>query len=110
MTWDGVRLEIARESADDQNRQSPHDIVRRRKIKNVEGITGRPLIVYAASFTESDKAVRVGPGIQIELGDKTGFDQATSDIPPGPIDVIASQPRRLACGNRIPRPSIEKKT
>lgn len=92
MTWDGVRLEIARERADVQGPQSPHDIVRRRKIKNVEDVTGRPLIVYAASFTESDKAVRVGPGIQIELGDKTGFDQATSDIPPGPLDVLLHSP------------------
>ena len=92
MTWDAVRLEIAGEPLDRQLGQSPHDIVRRRKIKNVEDITGRPLVVYAVAFTESDRAVRVGPGIQIELGDKTGFDQATSDIPPGPLDVLLHSP------------------
>ena len=92
MTWDDVRLEISRERTDDQNRQSPHDIVRRRKIQNVEAITGRPLIIYAVSFTESDKAIRVGSGIQIELGDKTGFDQAISDIPPGQLDILLHSP------------------
>ena len=92
MTWDSIRLEIERQRPDKDRVQGPHDIVRRRKIRDIENITNRPLIIYATAFTESDKAARAGPGIQIELGDKTGFDQATSDIPSGPLDILLHSP------------------
>ena len=91
-TWDDVRKEVLAETPDQQSGQSGPDLVRRRKIRQVEAITGIPLVVYAVDFINDEKAARVGAGLQIDLNDKTGFNQATSDIPPGPLDVILHSP------------------
>ena len=91
-TWDGVLQEVVSETPDPSTGQSGPDRVRRRKIRQVEAITGIPLVVYAVNFIDTSKAVSIGAGLQIDLNDKTGFNQATSDIPPGPVDVILHSP------------------
>ena len=91
-TWDEVRKEILAESRDESTGESAPDVVRRRKIQRVEEITETPLVVYAVSFIDDSKAARVGAGLQIDLADKTGFNQATSDVPPGPLDVLLHSP------------------
>lgn len=90
MTWDDVRLEIA--NARDRADQSGYDLVRRAKVAAAERISDIPLMVYAADFTSTDRAGANGPSVQIELDDKTGILQATSDIPDGPLDVLIHSP------------------
>ena len=90
MTWDDVRLEVANER--DKADQSACDLVRRAKIVAAERISGIPLVIYAADFTSTDRAGANGPSVQIELDDKTGILQATSDIPDGPLDVLIHSP------------------
>ncbi len=91
-TWDDVRKEVLAENRDGGTGESGPDVVRRRKILRVEQITEVPLVVYASCFIDDTKAARVGAALQIDLSDKTGFNQATSDIPDGPLDVILHSP------------------
>ena len=87
MTWDSIRLEIASAS---QRKGSPqHDSTRRAKIAAVEKLSGIPLVIYASEFT---KGMRNGADVQINADDKTGFLQALSDIPDGPLDVLLHSP------------------
>ena len=58
----------------------------------VEDLTNRPLIIYASDFTDDEKATRIGSGLAIDLNDKTGFTQALSDIPSGPLDILLHSP------------------
>ena len=90
MTWDEIRVEIV--EASQTLGVAQHDNIRRDKIAAVEKISGVPLIVYASDFTDIDRAARNGAGLQIQLQDKTGFLQATSDIPDGPLDVLLHSP------------------
>ncbi len=41
---------------------------------------------------DDDRAAQYGAGLQIDLGDKTGFLQALSDIEDGPLDVLIHSP------------------
>ena len=91
-TWDDVLKEVVAETPDPLSGQSGPDLVRRRKILKVESISGIPLVVYAVNFVDAAKAANIGAGLQIDLNDKTGFHQATSDIPPGPVDVLLHSP------------------
>lgn len=91
MTWDHVRKEI--EQARDGGNTTPDDTVRRAKIAHAEGVSGIPLIIYVAAFTDEGRATQYGAGLQIDLNDKTGFEQAVSDIPAGgPLDVLVHSP------------------
>ena len=87
MSWDRVRKEIANTPGPAQ-----HDQTRRKKIAAVERITKVPLIVYAADFTDSVRAAQYGAGLQIDMGDKTGFMQALSDVEHGPVDILLHSP------------------
>ena len=90
MTWNDVRTEINERQP--QGESSQYDLVRREKIVDVEKISSIPLIIYATDFTDEGRAAHYGAGLQIDLGDKTGFSQATSDIPDGPLDVLIQSP------------------
>lgn len=85
MNWNQIRDEIA--STNPDGGSSPFDIVRRAKISAAEKISGIPLIIYAADFTDEGRAPQYIGGLQIDLADKTGFLQAISDIESGPLDV-----------------------
>ena len=90
MTWNDVREEInARGSIGES---SQFDLVRREKVTAVENISGIPLVIYATDFTDETRAAQYGAGLQIDLGDKTGFSQASSDIPDGHLDVLIQSP------------------
>ena len=90
MTWDSIRLEIVQAG---QAKGVPQpDSIRRSKIAAVERISGIPLVIYAADFTNASKAGRNGPVVQIDADDKTGFLQALSDIQNGPLDVLLHSP------------------
>ena len=90
MTWNDVREEIA--STSPEGKASPYDVVRRAKVAAAEAISGIPLIIYAADFMDEGRAAQYAGGLQIDLGDKTGFLQATSDIKAGPLDVLVHSP------------------
>lgn len=91
-TWDEVRLEIERRTREARG-VGQQDVVRREKIQQVEGVTGRPLIVYATDFLDQIKVGIVGlSGVSIDLDDKKAFIQATSDISPGPLDILLHSP------------------
>ena len=91
MSWDQVRLEI--QLSRDGGNQTPDDTVRRAKIAHAQGVSGIPLIIYAAAFTDETRAAQYGVGLQIDLNDKTGFDHALSDLPAtGPLDVLIHSP------------------
>jgi len=89
-TWDSVRVEV--DNLRKSGSKNADDLVRRAKIAKVETLTHRPLVVYASDFTDDDKAARVGAGLGIDLNDKTGFTQALSDIPAGPLDILLHSP------------------
>ena len=90
MTWNDIRTEINERQP--EGGSSKHDLVRREKVIDVEKISGIPLVIYATDFTDENRAAQYGAGIQIDLGDKTGFSQALSDIRDGPLDVLIHSP------------------
>ena len=88
MTWDSIRLEIVQAG---QAKDVPQpDSIRRSKIAAVERISGIPLVIYAADFTNASRLGRNGPLVQIDADDKTGFLQALSDIQNGAARCVAS--------------------
>ena len=90
MTWNDVREEI--DARKRKGASSAYDLVRREKVIAVQKISDIPLVIYATDFTDEGRAAHYGVGLQIDLGDKTGFSQATSDIPDGPLDVLIQSP------------------
>ena len=90
MTWNDIREEI--DAREPEGGSSKYDLVRREKVIAVEKISDIPLVIYATDFTDEGRAAQYGAGIQIDLGDKTGFSQALSDIPDGPLDVLIHSP------------------
>jgi hypothetical protein len=90
VTWNDVRIEIA--EAGQREGRPQHDPIRRAKIAAAEKISGIPLVIYAADFTDAGRAGQNGPGVQIHIDDKTGFLQALSDIGDGPLDVLLHSP------------------
>ena len=91
MTWIDIKEEIA--ARENQKRKGDaQDEIRRKKISAVEQISGIPLVIYATAFTNEEKAAQYGAGTQIDLDDKTGFLEAISSIPDGPLDVLIHSP------------------
>lgn len=77
------------------NQADAIDVVRRRKMKAVQEITGRPLIVYAADFIAPNpiKAQITSNLTIISLADKDGFDEVTRNLPRGSeVDVLLHSP------------------
>lgn len=91
-SWNSINDEISRLS---QDRPDAFDIVRRQKMKAVEEITERPLIVYATDFITPNplKAQLAGNLMSISLADKDGFDEVTRNLPNNSkIDVLLHSP------------------
>ncbi len=89
-SWKSIQEEIAR-----LNRPDALDVVRREKMKAVQEITGRSLIVYATDFITPNplKAQFTGNLISISLADKDGFDEVTRNLSRGSqIDVLLHSP------------------
>jgi len=89
-SWDSIQDEIV-----SQNRPDAIDFVRRQKMKAVQKITGRPLVVYASDFITPNplKAQFAGNAMMLSLADKDGFDEVTRNLPHGtPIDILLHSP------------------
>ena len=88
--WNSILEEIV-----SLNRPDAFDIVRRQKMKAVQEITGRPLIIYASDFITPNplKAQFVGNQMLISLADKDGFDEVTRNLPKDEkIDILLHSP------------------
>lgn len=68
------------------------DTVRRERIRKVEAITGRPLIVYASDFINREKAAASRGGISIDGNDKIGFTEVTNNIEGEDLDILIHSP------------------
>ncbi len=89
-SWNSILEEIV-----SLNRPDAQDVIRRQKMKAVEKITGRPLIIYASDFITPSplKAQFAGNLMLISLADKDGFDEVTRNLPHGtPIDILLHSP------------------
>src|SRR4051812_2425138 len=89
-SWNSIVEEITK-----LNRSDAYDVVRRSKMKAVQEITKRPLIVYATDFISPNpiKAQRAGNLMSISLADKDGFDEVTRNLPKNAeIDILLHSP------------------
>src|SRR5258708_23618682 len=92
-SWNSINDEIV--SLQNQKRPEAFDIVRRKKMKAVQEVTGRPLIVYATDFItpSPSKAQAAGNLMSISLADKDGFDEVTRNLPKdSKIDILLHSP------------------
>lgn len=83
------------EEAISLNRPDAFDIVRRQKIRSIQEITGRPLIVYATDFIAPSpiKEQFIRNLTIISLADKDGFDEVSRNIPRGSeVDILLHSP------------------
>lgn len=71
------------------------DALRRKKLKQMEEHTNRPVLVYAVDFL-NDKVKQVGAaGVQIDFFDKHGFFEITDQISDPAVDIIIHSPGGL---------------
>jgi hypothetical protein len=92
-SWNSINEEIV--SLINQNRSDAYDVVRRKKMKDVQDITERPLIVYATDFITPSplKSQAAGNLMSISLADKDGFDEVTRNLPKdSKIDILLHSP------------------
>jgi hypothetical protein len=77
------------------------DFLRRKKLRELETYTGRPVVLYAADFLNTEKAKQVGAEIQIDFSDKHGLFEAINNI--SDRVVISSSTHRAGCPTRPSR-------
>ena len=75
-----------------EERKNDFDGVRRERIRRVEEITGRPLVIYATDFLNRDKATAARGEVTIDGKDKTGFDEVTTNIASKNLDILIHSP------------------
>ncbi|MCJ7678115.1 MAG: hypothetical protein MUO35_10390 [Anaerolineales bacterium] len=76
-----------------ESRNNDFDAVRRERIRAVEAITGRPLIVYASAFLNRAKVQASGGEVGIDGNDKLAFDEVIADLPrDNGLDVLLHSP------------------
>lgn len=68
------------------------DVVRRKKLTELEAHTKRPVLVYAVDFLNTSKVRAAGEHIQIELSDKDGLFEITNALTDNGVDVILHSP------------------
>jgi len=83
--WIETKQEIERRGSD-------YDGVRRERIREVERITGRPLVIYATAFLQTDKVAVVAGEVGIDNYDPIGFDEVIGPIEGDSLDVLLHSP------------------
>jgi hypothetical protein len=83
--WIEVKNEIV-------NRNYDYDGVRREKIKAVEIITNRPLVIYSTAFLEGPKVEASRGEVQIDRMDSIGFNEVINRITGKELDVLIHSP------------------
>ena len=89
-SWNSILDEIV-----SLRRADSFDIVRRQKLKALQEITGRPLIIYATDFITPNplKAQFTASFMSISLADKDGLDEVTRNLPQhSPVDIVLHSP------------------
>ena len=82
--WNEIKKEI-------DNRKDV-DGPRREKIRLVEEITGRPLIVYASAFLDESKVAIAKGELSIVGADKVGFTEVLEQIEGDSLDILIHSP------------------
>jgi hypothetical protein len=83
--WIQTKEEIVKRGKD-------YDGVRRDRIRAVENISNRPLVIYATAFLERDKVVASQGEVGIDNYDPVGFDEVISAITGDNLDVLLHSP------------------
>jgi len=96
-SWQDIQKEIEEaqkeiEQTPEERRESGFDIVRRKKYRNLQEITGRPLLVYATAFYHPLKARLATELLSLNLWDKEGFDEIIRDIKSPEVDIFVHSP------------------
>ena len=73
------------------NPSSPHDILRRKYLKELSQRTGRATVVYASAWTH-DKENLGGSALSVTLGDVQGFMEAVSNVEEKEVDLFLHSP------------------
>ncbi len=84
-SWHSTVEEINRRNGDCDN-------VRRERIRAVEAITGRPLIIYASDFYNRDKLLAAKGEVMIDPSDKVGFSEVIENITGDNLDILIQSP------------------
>lgn len=89
---------IAEVQAEGQKKGIPLDLdtVRRAKLKAVEQVTGRPLIIYAVDMTNPQKYANNPSDGMLNLDDKDSFIEVTKGLSGNQLDVLLHGPGGLA--------------
>jgi hypothetical protein len=93
--WTEILNEVNR-TKDITEGPSALDQVRRKYLKQLADLTGRPIVTYATAFLDAGTKGR--GDVSIHPGDKEGFLEVTRDLPEGPLDVILHSPGGTAEG------------
>ncbi len=83
--------QIDRQQPPAPGKPSRQDQYRRSKIAAVEGVTERPLIVYASACTSPGKPLPPDM-LMLDFSDKIGFKTVTDNVPPPNLDVLVHSP------------------
>ena len=87
-SWNSILEEI-----DSLKQADAIDVVRRQKMKAIQEITQRPLVVYATDFITPIKEQFTSNLTIISLADKDGFDEVTRNLPrDSEIDIFLHSP------------------
>ena len=96
-TWGELLKELndMRESAAERplefGGQSPHDVLRRRYLRELHKKTGRAVIVYASAWLENKEGMGAN-ALSIGLGDVQGFMEAVSNVDEREVDLFLHSP------------------
>ncbi len=88
--WSEVGAELAKNK--NPNGSINYDLGRRRILSELSQCVEQPVLVYAVDFLNEQKVRASGRDIGIDWSDKEGFNEATLDLPAGPLDVVLHSP------------------
>jgi len=88
--WSEVGAELDKNKNPDG--QTNYDLGRRRILTELSQCVQRPILVYAVDFLNEQRVRASGNDISIDWNDKEAFNEATLDLPAGPLDVVLLAP------------------
>lgn len=84
-SWIETKAEI-------KNKNNDYDRVRSERIKAIEAITHRPLMIYATDFLNREKVQLCGGEVSIDGNDKVGFCEVIEKIEGENLDILIHSP------------------
>lgn len=92
--WSEVGTELGENKNPDG--QTNYDLGRRRILTELSQCVQRPILVYAVDFLNDQKVRASGNDISIDWNNKEAFNEATLNLPAGPLDVVLHSPGGVA--------------